>query len=92
MCLKGILRTQSHKPICGCASGFAVAAENLMALFSGRIGVSRRNFIANHLPWNCKGEGREQKGGELEPAESSTRWCQYLRNCMGSLLWCPMHG
>ena len=50
-----------------------------MAFFSGRIGVSSRNFIANHLSWNCKGEGREQKGGELEPAESSTcRSCQYL--------------
>ena len=46
-----------------------------MALFSGRIGVSRRNFIANHLPWNCKGEGGEQERKEVEAVESSTRWC-----------------
>ena len=49
-----------------------------MALFSGRIGVSRRNFIANHLPWNCKGGGGEQERKEVETVESSNRWCNYL--------------
>jgi len=49
-----------------------------MALFSGRIGVSRRNFIANHLPWNCKGEGGGQERKMVETVESITRWCNYL--------------
>ena len=40
-----------------------------MALLSDWIPLSRINFIANHLPWNCTGEGvggpgRERKGGE----------------------------
>jgi len=51
-----------------------------MAPFSGRIGVSRRNFIANHLPWSCKGEGGEQERKEVEAVESSTRWCNSTMN------------
>ena len=27
---------------------------NWMALLSGEIGISRRNFMANHLPRNCR--------------------------------------
>ena len=35
---------------------------NWMALLSDWIPLSRMNFIANHLPWNCRGErGRERE-------------------------------
>ena len=39
----------------------AEALLNWMALLSGDIGVSRRNFIANHFPRNCKGRNKECK-------------------------------
>ena len=36
----------------------AEALLNWMALLSSDIGVSRRNFIANHFPRNCRGQNK----------------------------------
>ena len=37
-----------------CGAGPVPPVENWMALFSVKMGVSRRNLMANHLPWNCR--------------------------------------